>query len=71
MLGCVVQWKLPLPTALAWLIGRQARRLSRDDTGGSEAGMLRGLLWRRALGRRRGGDPLNDADLPAEMLSEF
>ncbi len=59
------------PTALAWLAGRQLRRLRRDDTGGSEAGMLRGLLWRRALARRRGGDPLDDADLPVEMQSSL
>jgi hypothetical protein len=56
------------PAALAWLTGRQVRRLRRDDTGGSEAGMLRGLLWRRALGRRGGADPLDDGDLPPEFL---
>jgi glycosyltransferase involved in cell wall biosynthesis len=59
------------PPALAWLAGRQVRRLRRDDTGGSEAGMLRGLLWRRALARRGGRDPLDDADLPMEMLTSF
>jgi glycosyltransferase involved in cell wall biosynthesis len=48
------------PTALAWLISRQARRLWHDDTGGSEAGMLRGLLWRRRV---------EDGDLPPEMLT--
>jgi glycosyltransferase involved in cell wall biosynthesis len=58
------------PTPLAWLTTRQLRRLRRDDTGGSEAAMLRGLAWSRAI-RRRGGDPLDDADLPAEMLTEF
>lgn len=47
------------PTALAWLTARQTRRLWHDDTGGSEAGMLRGLLWRRRV---------DDGDLPAEML---
>jgi hypothetical protein len=56
------------PTALGWLAGRQVRRLWHDDTGGSEAGMLRGLLWRRALARRRGSDPLDDGDLPVELL---
>jgi glycosyltransferase involved in cell wall biosynthesis len=59
------------PTSLAWLTARQVRRLRHDDTGGSEAGMLRGLLWRRAVGRRRGGDPLDDADLPPAMLRSF
>jgi len=57
------------PAALAWLIGRQVRRLRSDDTGGSEAGMLRGLAWRRAISRRRGDDPIDDADLPPAMLS--
>ena len=51
------------PAALAWLAGRQLRRLRRDDTGGSEAGMLRGLAWRRSV-RRRGGD----ADLPPGIV---
>jgi glycosyltransferase involved in cell wall biosynthesis len=55
------------PLALAWLAGRQVRRLRRDDTGGSEAGMLRALAWSRALRRGR-HDPLDDADLPPEML---
>ena len=36
--------------ALAWLAARQLRRPFHDDTGGSEAGMLRGLAWRRAIG---------------------
>ena len=56
-------------TALAWLTGRQLRRLRHDDSGGSEAGMLRGLLWRRAIARRRAGDPLDDADLPAAVAA--
>ena len=56
------------PTALAWLTGRQLRRLRRDDSGGAEAGMLRGLLWRRAIERRHTGDPLDDADLPAAVV---
>jgi hypothetical protein len=55
--------------AVAWLTARQARRLRRDDTGGSEAGMLRGLAWRRGIGRRRGHDPIDDGDLPPEMLA--
>ncbi|MDX6581460.1 MAG: hypothetical protein QOI10_644 [Solirubrobacterales bacterium] len=54
--------------ALAWLAARQLRRPFHDDTGGSEAGMLRGLAWRRALTRRRGGDPLDDADLPPGIV---
>ncbi len=54
--------------ALAWLTVRQLRRLRRDDTGGSEAGMLRGLAWRRRVRRGDATDPLNDADLPPEML---
>ncbi len=54
------------PAALAWLTGRQVRRLRVDDTGGSEAGMLRGLTWRRRIRRATGTDPLNDADLPPE-----
>ena len=37
------------PAAVSWLATRQLRRLVRDDTGGSEAGLLRGLAWRRAL----------------------
>jgi glycosyltransferase involved in cell wall biosynthesis len=57
------------PAAVAWLTARQLRRLRRDDTGGSEAGMLRGLAWRRGIGRADGSDPLDDADLPPEMLS--
>ena len=52
------------PAALSWLATRQLRRLVRDDTGGSEAGLLRGLAWRRALSLRRRDDPLDDADLP-------
>jgi glycosyltransferase involved in cell wall biosynthesis len=56
------------PLALAWLTGRQLRRLRRDDTGGSEAGVLRGLLWRRALSIRRARDPLDDADLPPGIV---
>jgi glycosyltransferase involved in cell wall biosynthesis len=52
------------PTGLAWLAARQLRRPFHDDTGGSEAGILRGLLWRRAMRLRRGRDPLDDADLP-------
>jgi hypothetical protein len=55
--------------AVAWLTARQVRRLRRDDTGGSEAGMLRGLAWRRGIGRRRGHDPIDDGDLPPEMLA--
>ena len=49
---------------------RQLRRLCRDDTGGSEAGMLRGLAWRAGLRLRRGGeaDPYDDADLPAGIV---
>jgi glycosyltransferase involved in cell wall biosynthesis len=46
-------------SALAWLTARQVRRLWHDDTGGSEAGMLRGLMWRRRA---------SDGDLPPEML---
>ena len=42
------------PLADAGLAARQLRRLAHDDTGGSEAGMLRGLAWRRALPLRRG-----------------
>lgn len=56
------------PAALAWLAGRQLRRLVRDDTGGSEAGMLRGLAWRRALANSRRCDPLDDADLPPGIV---
>lgn len=52
------------PRFLVWLAGRQLRRLRRDDTLGSEAGMLRGLAWSRALRLRRATDPLDDADLP-------
>jgi glycosyltransferase involved in cell wall biosynthesis len=58
------------PTPLAWLATRQLRRLRSDDTGGSEAAMLRALAWSRAI-RRGGGDPLDDADLPPEMLTEL
>ncbi len=49
------------PTALAWLTARQVRRAWHDDTGGSEAGMLRGLMWRRRV---------EDGDLPPEFLAE-
>jgi glycosyltransferase involved in cell wall biosynthesis len=56
------------PLALAWLAGRQLRRLRRDDTGGSEAGLLRGLAWRRGLRLRRARDPLDDADLPPAIV---
>jgi hypothetical protein len=56
------------PAALAWLTARQVRRLGTDDTGGSEAGMLRGLTWRRRVRRGDATDPQNDADLPAEYL---
>jgi glycosyltransferase involved in cell wall biosynthesis len=54
--------------AVAWLAARQARRLARDDTGGSEAGLLRGLAWHRGLSLRGGGDPLDDADLPPGIV---
>lgn len=56
------------PVFLAWLVGRQLRRLRRDDTLGSEAGMLRGLAWSRAMRTRRGMDPLDDADLPPGIV---
>ena len=52
----------------AWLATRQLRRLARDDTGGSETGLLRGLAWRRALALRGGRDPLDDADLPPGIV---
>jgi hypothetical protein len=54
--------------AAAWLAGRQLRRLRHDDTGGSEAGILRGLAWRRVLSLRRARDPLDDADLPPDIV---
>jgi glycosyltransferase involved in cell wall biosynthesis len=56
------------PAFLAWLSGRQVRRLRRDDTLGAEAGMLRGLAWSRALRLRRARDPRDDADLPAGIV---
>ena len=56
------------PIADAALAVRQLRRLAHDDTGGSEAGMLRGLAWRRGLRLRRGADPLDDADLPPGIV---
>jgi glycosyltransferase involved in cell wall biosynthesis len=56
------------PRGLAWLTLRQLRRPFHDDTGGAEAGMLRGLAWRRALAARRGRDPLDDADLPPGIV---
>ena len=56
------------PLFVAWLAGRQLRRLRRDDTLGSEAGMLRGLAWSRALRLRRAADPLDDADLPPGIV---
>jgi len=56
------------PLALGWLAARQLRRPFHDDTGGSEAGVLRGLAWRRALSLRRGRDPLDDADLPPGIV---
>jgi glycosyltransferase involved in cell wall biosynthesis len=49
------------------LAARQLRRPFHDDTGGSEAGMLRGLAWRRLVSRSDGRDPLDDADLPEEF----
>ncbi len=52
--------------ALAWLATRQLRRLRRDDTGGSEAGMLRGLAWRRGSVAPRSAP--DDADLPPEIV---
>ena len=55
-------------TAGAWLATRQLRRLARDDTGGSETGLLRGLAWRRALALRGGRDALDDADLPLGIV---
>ena len=55
--------------AAAGLATRQLRRLARDDTGGSETGLLRGLAWRRGLSLRSGGrDPLDDADLPPGIV---
>jgi hypothetical protein len=62
-----LEWALALdrsPGAQSRLAARQLRRLVRDDTGGSEAGMLRGLAWRRRIARADGTDPLDDADLP-------
>jgi glycosyltransferase involved in cell wall biosynthesis len=56
------------PAGLAWLAARQLRRPFHDDTGGSEAGILRGLVWRRAMRLRRGRDPLDDADLPPGIV---
>jgi glycosyltransferase involved in cell wall biosynthesis len=56
------------PAFLAWLSGRQLRRLRRDDTLGAEAGMLRGLAWSRALRLRRARDPRDDADLPVGIV---
>ncbi len=56
------------PAAVSWLATRQLRRLVRDDTGGSEAGLLRGLAWRRALRLSSEGEPLDDADLPAGIV---
>lgn len=55
--------------AQGWLTLRQLRRLVHDDTGGSEAGMLRGLAWRRRVARGDGTDPLDDADLPPPSTS--
>ena len=57
------------PLFLAWLTLRQLRRLRRDDTLGSEAGMLRGLAWSRAMRMRSArADPLDDADLPPGII---
>jgi glycosyltransferase involved in cell wall biosynthesis len=55
-------------TAVSWLAIRQLRRLARDDTGGSEAGLLRGLAWRRALRLGSTADDLDDADLPPGIV---
>jgi glycosyltransferase involved in cell wall biosynthesis len=51
-----------------WLAARQLRRLVRDDTGGSETGLLRGLAWRHGLRLRAGRDALDDADLPPGIV---
>ncbi len=56
------------PVGVGWLALRQLRRPFRDDTGGSEAGILRGLAWRRAIALRRARDPLDDADLPPGIV---
>jgi hypothetical protein len=58
------------PVVAAWLAGRQVRRLWHDETLGSEASMLRALAWRNGLRWRDhlGGDPYDDADLPAGVV---
>ena len=67
----VLHWALRLDRsapAAAWLAARQVRRLARDDTGGSETGLLRGLAWRRGLSVRGARDQLDDADLPPGIV---
>lgn len=56
------------PLLGGWLAVRQLRRLWRDETLGAEAAMLRGLAWRTRLRLGRGGDPYDDADLPAGIV---
>lgn len=57
------------PLTFGWLAARQLRRLRRDDTLGSEAGMLRGLAWSRVMRMRpRRRDPFDDADLPPGIV---
>jgi glycosyltransferase involved in cell wall biosynthesis len=56
------------PRAVGWLAARQLRRLWRDDSGGVEAGLLRGLAWSRGMRLRRTPNPLDDADLPPGIV---
>ena len=59
------------PLAFAWLAGRPLRLLAgRTETLGSEAGLARGILWRRLMGVRarlapRLGIGAGDASFPA------